>query len=635
MRPRPKLVLLALVATLLLFAVSVAASDVSDLMRTLQTGRTPSERSDASYSLSYMGDEAAAALAQALQRSSSSAFRADAAYTLANMREEWLVPVADKLLAATADPHWRVRANIAFALGLLGSISDRVVPSLVDMLDDGDARVRSAAATSLGRLGASDASVIQSLIRSLNDEDRDTRFAAAQSLGKLGPAASGAASALVGLLNDKSLWVREQAADALGSIGVATPEVVQALRTAFFTERDRVTAYEKYLEENPSGWAPNTRACVWAVIGALGKLGAPSAAVLTEIMRDPDYRDEAADRLAKIGEPAVPFLVEAAMDADASIRERAGLTLASVNPAPMSALTDLSKNSRAEVRATAARSLGKLRRYVEGATEVLVKLAADRDSTVRAAAVESLGTVVYSAWPSDDVVQSLTAAALDSSADVRLASAMSMSNLVLFTPELEPAVIALARDSDARVKQVSLGAIGKLIGYRAAERKQVQPEVIGLLVDGLADSDKGVRKAALEGVWTAAVYGLSLDTASVGPRLIRLLDDPELAQKTADTLGLFGPSARPALSALFELYWGANDYDLAWTIAQVGGTEIVPYLSNALMNGGLDVRYKAMEVLIQLGPDAKGAQSALEHVKNNDSDFVLRLMAESLLAALR
>lgn len=635
MRLGRKLLLVALVAALLLSAVSAAASNVSDLMRALQTGRTREERSNASDSLSYMGDEAAAALVQALQRSSSSVFRADAAYTLANMREEWLVPVADKLLAATADPHWRVRANTAFALGLLRSISDRVAPSLVDMLDDEDARVRSAAAASLGQLSTSNPSVIQSLIRSLGDEDRDTRYAAVQSLGKLGPAASGAANALTELLNDKSLWVRQQAAAALGSIGVATPEVVQALRTAFFTERDRVNAYEKYLEANPSGWAPETRACTWAVIRTLGELGAPSAAVLTEIMRDPDYRDEAADRLAQIGEPAVPFLVEAATDADASIRERAGLALAAVDPAPISALTDLSKSAQAEARATAANALGKLRRYVQGVPEILIKLVADGDQTVRAAAAESLGTVVYAAKPSDSVVQSLIAASRDPSADVRIASATSMRNLVRFTPELEPAVIALARDSDARVKQVSLDAFGQLIGYRAAERKQVQREVIGLLVDGLADPDKGVRKAALEGVWTAAAYDLITDAAPVGPRLIRLLDDPELAQKTADTLGLFGPAARPALSALFELYWGDNEYKLAWTIAQIGGTEIVPYLSNALMNGGLDVRYKAMEVLVQLGLDAKGAQSALEHVKNNDSDFMLRLMAESLLGAFR
>ena len=80
------------------------------------------------------------------------------------------------------------------------------------------------------------------------------------------------------------------------------------------------------------------------------------------------------------------------------------------------------------------------------------------------------------------------------------------------------------------------------------------------------------------------------------------------------------------------MHFKRGDSKLEWAIAQIGGKEVVGRLREALRSGNRDVRYKAVELAQSLGPDAKEAIPELEDIRKNDSDFVLRMLAEAALA---
>lgn len=632
-----RLALVALVVLFILTACIAEASQVDDLLRALETARTPSDRESASTELYYMGEQAVRPLIQVLKRSTNERFRGDAAYTLANMYEALLLPVVDDLLMATNDPHWRVRANIVWALARLESAGDRVAPTLIRLLGDSDSRVRSAAAAALGALGASAEAAVPKLIERLGDSDRDTRYAAVRAIGSIKPQTTEAVNAVIRLLDDKSMWVRAEAATALGNMGVASAEVVQALRTAFYTERDRVKSYYMDEEIDPLyRFAIEHDACLWAIVGALGELGEPAAAVLAEVARDPeDYGRSAIYDLGDIGKPAVPYLVDLVRSLDGEARQLAATELASMYPPPVSELVGLSEDPKPGVRAEAARALGAVRGLAPEVVEVLIELLDDDYEEVRANAVVSLGGMYYENGVPDSVVEGLAKSAADKSDLVRLRSAQSLAFLAQIVPALQGPLFQLARDPNTEVRYKAHEA---LAGFASPDR--VTPEVVELVVEGLSDPDRAVRQISIRNTTVGAshlVYGgeTAFDISVVGPKLMALLRDPLLVEEAADALAIYGHDARPALPTLWELHFRPGEGKLGWAIARIGGTAVVGRLREALKSSDRDVRYKAVELASLLGPDAIEAAPELESIRKNDSDFVLRLLAESALAMVQ
>jgi HEAT repeat protein len=629
---RPALV--AFAALLLLTMCIVAeASEVDDLLRTLETARDPRDRYYASNQLSYIGESAVGPLIQVLQRSPNERFRGDAAYTLYYMRKDLLLTVVDDLIKATEDPYWRVRANIARALGGLRSVSERVAPVLVRLLRDSDSRVRSAAATALGDLrGPSDATVL-ALTECLSDSDRDTRYAAVRALGEVKPQTSDAVNAVIGLLNDKSIWVRQQAATTLGLIGVGSMEAAEALRTAFHTERDRVRSYKEAAETDPSLMPYEAERSISDIISALGRLGEPAAGALAEVARDPDYGESAIRELGDLGATAVPYLADLVRDLDGEARELVVTEMLRIYPPPVREFIELSKDPRPGVRAQAARGLGGVRRYAPEVLEVLVGLLDDDHETVRANAVASLGGLYDTGVP-DFVLESLTKSIGDESELVRLECARSISSLAISTPALRTSLFMLARDPNADIRRVSHQGIGSLLSF--ADRIELPPEAVELVVEGLSDPDSQVRQISVRNVSVGAGHAMYngmviFDISVVGPKLTALLHDPSLVEEAADTLAQFGHAARPALPTLWELYFKPGETKLAFAIAQIGGKEVVGRLREALRSNNRDVLYKAVQLAHSLGSDARDAAPELEHIRQNDPDFALRMLAEAAL----
>lgn len=107
--------------------------------------------------------------------------------------------------------------------------------------------------------------------------------------------------------------------------------------------------------------------------------------------REWGVRETAADALARIGDPAVPALIETLHDPDHSIRAHAALALARMGPKAAPAVPDLIvalNDPQREVRQGAARALGQIGPDAEEAVPALVKALKDPRNKAVTQAVE-------------------------------------------------------------------------------------------------------------------------------------------------------------------------------------------------------------------------------------------------------
>ncbi|MGH7140348.1 MAG: HEAT repeat domain-containing protein [Pirellulales bacterium] len=91
-------------------------------------------------------------------------------------------------------------------------------------------------------------------------------------------------------------------------------------------------------------------------------------------------RETAADALARIGDPAVPALIDTLRDPDQSIRAHAALALARMGPKASPAVPELIlalDDPDREVRQAAARALGQIGPDAEEAVPALIKALKD------------------------------------------------------------------------------------------------------------------------------------------------------------------------------------------------------------------------------------------------------------------
>jgi HEAT repeat protein len=110
-----------------------------------------------------------------------------------------------------------------------------------------------------------------------------------------------------------------------------------------------------------------------------------------QAFREWGVRETAADALARIGDPAVPALIETLHDPDHSIRAHAARALARMGPKAAPAVPDLIvalNDPEKEVRQGAARALGQIGPDAEEAVTALVKALKDPRNKSVTGAVE-------------------------------------------------------------------------------------------------------------------------------------------------------------------------------------------------------------------------------------------------------
>jgi HEAT repeat protein len=277
-------------------------------------------------------------------------FRQDAATVLGKIGgpAQVVVPELTGLLAKGVPDC--IREAAATALGSIGKPSRPAIGALLEMLDP-DCRVQLAAcvARALGDIGTADQHVKAALLQlwALPIRCENSRFQVAIALCKLHCDANGLIETLTNTLaaSGKS-FARLAAAEALSWCNKETPGVVPAFLVALHDEDEQVRAVAaKALQHWHLSEARAITMCCQQLPDcalartALRKSGADaiSALVGTLDSKNPDVREQAAQTIGAIGEPAAPAakaLAAVLKDKDGAVRLAAAKALWNITKQP-------------------------------------------------------------------------------------------------------------------------------------------------------------------------------------------------------------------------------------------------------------------------------------------------------------
>jgi HEAT repeat protein len=312
---------------------------VAALVATLQDGAAPA-RKQALQELSGRGPEARPALAAVLQalKDTDTDGRTLAQGTLARMGPASPddVPVYG---AALRDPAPELRICAAGRLGELGLAAKKELVFLRVLSLDENEPVREAAQKAVQHI---EEELLESLTKELKDPSAAVRGKAARQLGEMGANSRGALPSLVEALADNNSAVRVAVVDSFLAIG---PDAIVVLGEALRDQNPRVRQ---------------------AAINALGRMGPDARFVLPELIaasagKDAAAKKEALEALTRIGEYAIPYLIQALeREKDPGRQKLLVQALERLDPSAAPALQAALKAARPEVGKAAAGVLAKV-----------------------------------------------------------------------------------------------------------------------------------------------------------------------------------------------------------------------------------------------------------------------------------
>jgi HEAT repeat protein len=239
----------------------------------------PEVREAVYVALRQVGPEAREALVQAIRQQGKAYSRAEIIVAIGKFGPEGEPAIPD-LEAALRDDSLRLAA--IQTLGKIGPAAKTTLPALEKAFKDKDPQVRRAALEAMGLIGRDSLPILLAALK-----DDGLRAGAAAALGKIGRPAGVAVPTLCKMLEDPDAEVRRNAAAALGRIGPQTPEVIPALVK---------TLRDKEADEQAAN--------------SLARMGQPAVKPLIAALADDQTRDRATSALSQIGRPAVPPVVE-------------------------------------------------------------------------------------------------------------------------------------------------------------------------------------------------------------------------------------------------------------------------------------------------------------------------------------
>ena len=228
------------------------------------------------------------------------------------------------LLKLLADPYVLARSAAARSLAGTKVGSDSTIPALIRAAADPDWRVRRDVAGALGSFGEQAASANEALVALLRDEDREARLRAGQSLRAVNP--SGAFDLMLAATKDGNENIRATAVEAIGRYG-GSEQVVAALASAL------------------GDGSAEVRFRAVRAIDALGPNAKAALEPLARCVNDRncivrEYACRALGRMGPEAATAVPVLLVAASgDWHGGVRKSAAAALIAIQPVPAPATT--------------------------------------------------------------------------------------------------------------------------------------------------------------------------------------------------------------------------------------------------------------------------------------------------------
>ncbi len=478
-------------------------------------------------------------------------------------------------MAALKEPDVRIRWIATYALGVLESEAETVVPILIEMANGATERVPSGDLTINFRPFADR---VQYYFLGPSRKDGDPlRIAAMQALGSFGCAASPAVPVLVRALHDSDLRIRWFAAESLALMGpaskAAVPALIEALRSrdvaAAGVFRGVGTFMFGAMDDGPIRLI---------AAEALGRIGPEAKAAIPDLIAalsgpDSRVRSEAARALGGIGPeaaPAIPELIRLLTRGPVARATTGGLVrrktrisrlrarghvaqtaqwaqdaLVQIGAAAVPPLLELLRDHDPDARIAAMETLGKFGTRATAAIPQLIAGLSDREPRIRVAAAQSL---VEIGLENGEVISALVALLKDPNEEISSAACDSL--LRLGKPAL-PAILVMARDEDAAVRKLAVTLLEFMAsptfvfpGESQDHMRDRSQAVRSALRSALGDRDERVRSGA-----SATLQKLG---ESAVPDLVSALDDPLRAIRigAARTLAALGNDARDALGPL-------------------------------------------------------------------------------------
>ena len=363
-----------------------------------------------------------------------------------------------------------------------------------------------------------------------------------------------------------------------------------------------------------------------ATIKKLRKIGEPAIPALMEALQDKNLqvRRSAAQILVRIGSSAIPALVKALKDSDVRVRRRATNVLSvplilgvydsmyldvpiqltthweEITAEAKSAVPQLIlllKDSDAVVRGSAANALGNIGAEAKTAVPQLISLLNDSDAGVRGSAAYALGKI----GAATTAVPQLIPLLKDSDAGVRKNAVNAMVKIGVAAKSAVPQLIPLLKDSDADVRNNAAYVLGNI----GAEAKSAVPQLIPLL----KDSDAGVRRNA-----GSVLASIGVEAKSAVPQIVPLLKDSDKGVRASAGYILLkiGTEAKSAVPQLIPLLKDSDKgvrSSAASALGSIGAEakSAVPQLILLLKDSDKGVRSSAAYALGSIGAEAKTA----------------------------
>lgn len=374
----------------------------------------------------------------------------------------WLGPHAERAAQAETGPYEGLEKAVADASRALAAVGPRAAVRLAELAitEPSDIFVASLAVGALEVLGSDAAAAIPVLEAGLSAGDTMSRSSAAIGLAFVdGPEYP----TLRRALGSDAADVREAAVKGLGRTRSAA--ALQPLLAAL---------------EDPD--------LAWAACEALAELGPLALPALPKLLASDDVE---AEHLAKIGEAAIPLLVEAAHGRDELRRYLAAHALAKIGDPALSSLLALTTDPDPAARMAVATAA--VEEPLEPLTPGMIRLLQDDDPRIRSRAIAALAAI-----DSPTALQAVLAAARDSHPRVAYEALVALGR---FESDSETARSALmVALSSGEVHHRSAAMLG-LISHLRPEHL----DELDAILQRIRDTDPDPELRASAGGYSAAI----------------------------------------------------------------------------------------------------------------------------------
>jgi HEAT repeat protein/predicted DNA-binding WGR domain protein len=501
------------------------------------------------------------------------------------------------LMERLDDKDWAVSATAAEELGKLGEQARTAVPSLCKALSSRVKMVRDAALKSMAVLDPEGTQTVPALTEALLQRNLNVRSWAAEQLGKQGEKAAAAVPCLVLLVPTWQAGVGRQANTAIQAIGAAAvpgltqtlthsdekirKRALEAMRSIHNSTYQVLRPFEEQLGKPPPDVVKKMNKALKEFGGGEG--GGPTTGVtgLKKQLKDRSWRTrwEAAIALGKMGKKALPALedlTKALDDSDYDVREKAAQALGLIGPDAAPAVPKLLEklqDHREQVRVQAILAVSRIGQAPDEALETLLNMLKEEDSSPQmiAAAAEIL------AQQGDRALPAL------------------------------PHLIRNLRHQNFLTRIWSARALGRLLAGRV-----ISTGMSTELAEQVRDGTAGLR------------------------RMLEDLHPQALAWGAAAFHDVTG-EVEPLLPIIRRLLpcRQADVRDGVTVLVRRAGDAARPILREALRHPDPRFRRGAALVLGKLGAQGQAALAEVEAAATNDTDAVVRKLAEEAVPKIR